>query len=234
MWAILSGIEGNLKAYEAVLNDFKQQNFPIEELYIIGDLVGLNPQAEAVVERVREPQTGELTPQVCIGWWEEQCFNLYGLGSNIEATELREKYGADGVELLWDCVSRETVQWLKQQHFGFFEFDCLLIHGSSVSVDDELTPQTPPWKLLDRLQRVEANRLFCGRSGLTFQYELETGSIFSSVLTLNEQQPTQTFTPSKKQVIGVGNVGREPGKATYTLYHPGSDFIEFKEAFYSL
>ena len=233
MWAILSGIEGNLKAYEAVMNDLKQQNFPIEELYILGDLVGLNPQTEALVERVREPRKGELTPQVCIGWWEEQCFNLYGLGGNVEATELREKYGADGVKLLWDCVSRETVQWLRQQHFGFFELDCLLIHGSSVSVGDELTPQTPPWTLLDRLQRVEANRLFCGRSGLTFQCELQTDSISSSVVTLNEQQPTQTFTPSKKQVIGVGNVGRESGKATYTLYNPGADFLKFKTVSYS-
>jgi hypothetical protein len=42
MWAILSGIEGNLKAYEAVINDLKRHNFPVEELYILGDLVGFN------------------------------------------------------------------------------------------------------------------------------------------------------------------------------------------------
>ena len=34
MWAILSGIEGNLAAYEAVLADLKRQRVTVEELYI--------------------------------------------------------------------------------------------------------------------------------------------------------------------------------------------------------
>ena len=36
MWAILSGIEGNLPAYEAVIADIKLQSRYIEALYIIG------------------------------------------------------------------------------------------------------------------------------------------------------------------------------------------------------
>ena len=40
MWAILSGIEGNLAAYEAVIGDMKSQRRNIEALYILGDLVG--------------------------------------------------------------------------------------------------------------------------------------------------------------------------------------------------
>ncbi|MFO5439497.1 MAG: metallophosphatase, partial [Dolichospermum sp.] len=36
MWAILSGIEGNLSAYEAVMADIKRQSRYIEALYIIG------------------------------------------------------------------------------------------------------------------------------------------------------------------------------------------------------
>jgi len=39
-WAILSGIEGNLAAYEAVMADIKRQSKQIEALYILGDLVG--------------------------------------------------------------------------------------------------------------------------------------------------------------------------------------------------
>ncbi|EAM51189.1 hypothetical protein CWATWH0003_2786 [Crocosphaera watsonii WH 0003] len=37
MWAILSGIEGNIAAYEAVLADIKRQRIPVEGLYILGD-----------------------------------------------------------------------------------------------------------------------------------------------------------------------------------------------------
>ena len=59
-----------------------------------------------------------------------------------EATQLIEKYGADAVQQLWDSVSRKTVEWIRSLDFGFFELDCLLIHGSSLSVDDE--PEVPP------------------------------------------------------------------------------------------
>ncbi|NEO68001.1 metallophosphoesterase family protein [Moorena sp. SIO3H5] len=232
MWAILSGIEGNIAAYEAVLADIKRQRFKVEALYILGDIVGANQDSEQVIKRIQNPLPGELEPQVCVGWWEEQCFTLHGLGSTPEPTELIERFGKETAKLLWDSVSRETVQWLRNCHFGFFELDCLLIHGSMVSVSDELTPETAPWQMLDRLQRVQANHLFCGRSGQVFEYQLQGGSVNSSVMTLDRQQPMQTITAPKRRVVGVGNVGKEPGKATYTLYSPNTDFLEFKTVFY--
>ena len=232
MWAILSGIEGNLAAYEAVLADIKRQRFTVEELYILGDLVAAQPDSEKVIKRVQNPLPRELQPQICVGWWEEQCFALHGLGSSVEPTELIDRYGKQTAKLLWDSVSRETVQWLRGLHFGFFELDCLLIHGSSVSVSDELTPQTIPWQMLDRLQRVQANNLFCGRSGQVFEVQLQSASIATSVVTLDRKQPVQTVTTPQKRVVGVGNVGREAGKATYTLYNPKSDQLDFKTVFY--
>ncbi|AOY81220.1 MULTISPECIES: metallophosphoesterase family protein [Moorena] len=232
MWAILSGIEGNIAAYEAVLADIKRQRVKVEALYILGDIVAANQDSEQVIKRIQNPLPGELEPQVCFGWWEEQCFALHGLGSTAEPTELIERFGKETAKLLWDSVSRETVQWLRNCHFGFFELDCLLIHGSTVSVSDELTPETLPWQMLDRLQRVQANHLFCGRSGQVFEYQLQGGSVNSSVMTLDRQQPVQTITAPKRRVVGVGNVGKEPGKATYTLYSPKSDFLEFKTVFY--
>jgi hypothetical protein len=233
MWAILSGIEGNLTAYKAVIQDIKQQQLEVEQLYIIGDLIGPNPDSEALVQFVRQSsKSGQLQPQVCMGWWEEQCFNLHGLGSNAEATELTQKYDAETIQLLWNSVSRESVQWLRQQHFGFFELDCLLIHGSTVSVSEELTPKIPPLTILDRLQRVGANQLFCGRSGQTFEYQLQQGKISSTVSTLDEQKSPQTLTVSEKRMIGVGSVGRHPGTATYTLYNPYSNYVKFQTVDY--
>ncbi|MEM9535382.1 MAG: metallophosphatase, partial [Cyanobacteria bacterium P01_E01_bin.45] len=78
-WAILSGIEGNLPAYEAVLKDIQRQNHRVTELFVLGDSVGLKGDNQAVLQRLKSPKPGELAPQVCIGWWEEQCFSLHGL-----------------------------------------------------------------------------------------------------------------------------------------------------------
>ena len=232
MWAILSGIEGNIAAYEAVLADIKRQRVAVEEIYILGDIVAANPDSEKVIKRIQNPLAGELEPQVCVGWWEEQCFALHALGSTAEPTELIDRFGKETAKLLWDSVSRETVHWLRNCHFGFFELDCLLIHGSSVSVSDELTPETPPWQMLDRLQKVQANHLFCGRSGQVFEYQLQAGSVNSSVMTLESKQPVQTITAPQRRVVGVGNLGRETGMATYTLYNPYSDRLEFKTVYY--
>ncbi|MEA5620315.1 metallophosphatase [Cronbergia sp. UHCC 0137] len=230
-WAILSGVEGNLVAYEAVMADIKHQ-VNVEALYILGDLVGANQETEELVERVRNPKYGELEPLVCKGWWEEQCLILHGLGGSGEGSELMAKYEGDTVKLLWDSVSRSTVQWLRDLDFGFFELDCLLIHGSTVGVDEELTPETSPIEMLDRLARMQANNLFCGRSGLAFQYQLQAGAITTGVTTLDSVVSPVNVTISPRQVIGVGNVGRKLGKAIYTLYDPGTNFVEFKTVCY--
>jgi hypothetical protein len=232
-WAILSGIEGNLAAYEAVMADFKRQG-DVEALYILGDLVGPRAEVEKLVERVRNPRNGELEPLICKGWWEEQCLILHGLGATGEATELIAKYGGETVKLLWESVSRSTVQWLQNLDFGFFELDCLLIHGSTVAVDDELTPETPPIQMLDRLSRMQANNLFCGRSGLAFQYQLQAGAITTGVTTLDSPASPQRVEISPRQVIGVGNVGRKQGEATYTLYTPETNFVKFQTVRYDV
>ncbi len=53
MWAILSGIEGNIAAYEAVLADMKRQRIPVEELYILGDIIAANPDSAKVIKRIQ-------------------------------------------------------------------------------------------------------------------------------------------------------------------------------------
>jgi hypothetical protein len=55
---------------------------------------------------------------------------------------------------------------------------------------------------------------------------------FWVLMTLERQQPVQTITAPQRRVVGVGNVGRETGKATYTLYNPNSDHLDFQTVFY--
>ncbi len=239
-WALLSGINGNLAAYEAAIADINNQRYsqryPVDALFILGDLVGPHPQCEALVERVRQPRPGELIPRVCLGWWEEQCCNLHGLGTDPDAKELLKQVGAAGVEALWQSVSAETAQWLRGLDFGFFEFDCLLIHGSTVGVQDVLTPDTSPITLLDRLLRADANTLCCGRSGLAFHVKIPEGAVTSTVTLLDTPAQmtgqTQTQTVRDRQVVGVGSVGGEPGKATYALYSPSTNAVQFRTVRY--
>jgi len=236
MWAILSGIEGNLAAYEAVLADIKQQRFSkgtltprlVEELYILGDVIAANSDSNRLIERLQSPRSRELTPQICQGWWEEQLLILHGLGRSGEPTELIDRYGSEMVKTLWEAIDISHLPWVRSLDFGFFELDCLLIHGSTVGVSDEITPATPPVEILDRLLRMDANYLFCGRSGLAFQYEVAAGQMTSAVTTLDYPSSPRTTTLKPRQIIGVGNVGRIPGYATYTLYEPSTGWVKFQ------
>ncbi|MBE9028924.1 metallophosphatase [filamentous cyanobacterium LEGE 11480] len=227
-WAILSGIVGNLRAYEAVLADVRQSRLAIDEMFILGDVIGPQGDNAALIKRLYQRRPGEPRVAVCQGWWEEQLLILHGLGRTGEPTALIEQYGAAMTKTLWDAVPRELVRQIQSWEFGIFELDCLLAHGSSLGVDDVLTPDTPVVTLVDRLQRMEANYLFCGRSGLTFDYEIAMGQIQSTVQTLDQPATNQSRELPTKHIVGVGNVGGGE-QATYTLFYPESGQIQFQQ-----
>lgn len=219
MWAILSGIEGNLRAYQRVIDDILRQKVSVEEIYILGDIIGISEENEALVSEIRHPNHS-IPMRLCRGWWEEQCLILHSLHSTADPVELIDEYGVEASKKLWDCVSPDTVEWLRGLDFGFVEFDCLLIHGSTVNVSEVLTPDTSPWIILDRINRVNVNYLFCGRSHQLFDYELQLGSIESSIVTLDNKSISEVKQVSKKRLIGVGNVGKIENNISYVLYNP--------------
>ncbi|MEA5419154.1 metallophosphatase [Spirulina sp. CCNP1310] len=223
MWAILTGIEGNLAAYEAVIADLRRQ--PVEDLYILGDVLGLQGPVGPLLERLTHPQAGELTPQICSGFWEEQYLQMLGwMGGEPQR---------EWVEPLMAAVPEGAVAWVRSLPFGFFELDCLLVHGSSQGVRDELTPATPPWELLDYLVRMDAHYLFTGRWGKPFHVELAESEITAEVITLDQPPLSQQAHLSERHVIGVGNVGRIPGEAHYGLFNPATGKMAFKSVAYS-
>jgi hypothetical protein len=233
MWAIASGIEGNLAAYEAVVADLKKSRQEVENFYLLGDIIGPTAESNRLVERIQQPRNGEPTPLVCQGWWEEQILILHALGRTGEPTELIARYGINMTKILWDAIQPNTLKWVQSLEFGFVELDCFMIHGSSISVSDELTPNTDPIQAIDRLSRMDTNQLFCGRSGLAFEYKIESASLNSQVQTLADLTDITPTVLNSRRIIGVGSVGRIEGKASYTLYHPGSNKLEFKTVSFS-
>ena len=70
------------------------------------------------------------------------------------------------------------------------------------------------------------------RSGLTFHLQSPSGAVTSTVTTLDAPAQTMPQTVCDRQIIGVGNVGREPRKATYTLYSPDTNAVSFRTVRY--
>jgi hypothetical protein len=181
-WALISGLRGDLEAYEAIQADLRHTR-RVDTLFVLGDVIGPERECDA----------------------------------------LRLSQGEEAVDALLQAVDPGHMGWLAALQFGFIELDCALLHGSSAAVDDSLEPDSSPLLLLDRLTRMDVNRLFTARSGRQFRLELTGGGIDSQVRDLEGQRHQQQSVP-QRQVIGIGAGVR------YTIYDPGSDRLDFLSA----
>ena len=198
-WALISGLRGDLEAYEAIQTDLRLTR-RVDTLFVLGDVIGPERECNALLNRLQQPRRGER-----------------------RADALRLSQGEPAVEALLQAVDPGHMGWLAALQFGFIELDCALLHGSSASVDDSLGPNSSPLLLLDRLTRMEVNRLFTARSGQQFRLELSGGGIESQVRDLEGERHQQQSVP-QRQVIGIG------AGIQYTIYDPGSDRLDFLSA----
>jgi hypothetical protein len=218
-WALISGLRGDLEAYEAIQTDLRHTR-RVDTLFVLGDVIGPERECDALLNRLQQPRRGELEPQCLYGWWEDQLLAERGYRGERRADALRLGQGEPAVDALLQAVDPGHMGWLAALQFGFIELDCALLHGSSASVDDSLGPNSSPLLLLDRLTRMEVNRLFTARSGRQFRLELTGGGIESQVRDLEGQRHQQQSVPPR-QVIGIG------AGIHYTIYDPGSDRLDF-------
>ena len=218
-WALISGLRGDLELYERIQRDLSTQR-GVGSLFVLGDLIGPERNCDALLERLRQPKRGDLKPDCIYGWWEEQLLAERGYRGDQNAQVLRREHGDDAVDALLNAVDERHLPWLASLQFGFIELDCALIHGSSADIGDRLTRDTSPLILLDRLTRLDVNRLFTARSGQQFRLVLTGGSIQSHVKdTAGEQQQEQAV--PKRSVIGIGQ------GAAFSLYDPATDRLDF-------
>ena len=221
-WALISGLRGDLEAYEAIQEDLRHTR-RVDTLFVLGDVIGPARNCDALLSRLQQPRRGELQPQCLYGWWEDQLLAERGYRGERRADALRLSQGETAVDALLQAVDPDHMGWLAELQFGFIELDCALLHGSSATVEDSLGPDSSPLLLLDRLTRMEVNRLFTARSGQQFSIELTGGGIESQVRDLEGQRHQQQSVP-KRQVIGIG------AGVHYTIYDPGTDRLDFLTA----
>ena len=221
-WALVSGLRGDLDLYEQIQADIKKQR-GAAHLFVLGDMISPDRNCDALLTRLRRPKRGDLKPNCIYGWWEEQLLVDYGYRGDQKAEVRSDPDGANTMQQLREAVSQEHINWLASLQFGFIELDCGLIHGSSADVGDPLKETTSPLILLDRLTRLDVNRLFTARSGQQFRLQLTGGQIQSKVKDPTGEQQREQAVP-KRSVIGIGS------GENYTLYDPASDRVEFLSA----
>ena len=199
-WALISGLKGDLDTYELIQKDLKKTPGNIT-LFVLGDMIGPSKNCNALLNRLINPKSNELRPQCIYGWWEEQLLAETGYRGNQRAEALRINEGEEVVKSLLSSVDESFLNWLASLQFGFVELDCGLIHGSSRDVGDDLTSETPPLTLLDRLTRLQVNRLFTARSKQQFHLELKEGIVNSEEENLNGNRKKEQKVPQKLLLV---------------------------------
>lgn len=207
-WALVSGLQGDLDLYEQIQKELKQQR-GVANLFVLGDLIGSQRKCDPLLERLRQPKRCDLQPDCIYGWWEEQLLAECGYRGERKADGLRAEYGEAAVGKLLASVDADHLNWLASLQFGFIELDCALIHGSSADIGDRLTEDTSALVLLDRLTRLDVNRLFTARCRRQFRLELSGGSVQSHVKDHAGEQQSEQAVP-KRSVIGIGGGGNTP------------------------
>ena len=218
-WALVSGLRGDLDLYEQIQSELQKQR-GTAHLFVLGDMVGPHPKCDALLKRLRQPKRRDLHPHCIYGWLEEQLLTLHGYRGEAQAAESHRQSDDSEIQRLVQAVNTEHLNWLASLQFGLIELECGLIHGISADVGDALDETTSPLFLLDRLTRLDVNRLFTARSGRQFRLQLTGGQIRSKVKDHEREQLHEQPVP-RRSVIGVGSGGH------YTLYDPASDHIQF-------
>jgi putative phosphoesterase len=159
--ALLSDIHGNLPALEAVLEDLSRQD--LDEILLVGDLVGRGPQGSAVVQRVRS-----------LGWRSvrgnhEDYLLEYRRGRVPESWATAKEWSA----LRWMSaeLSEEDICWLEQLPFTLTSHiapEVRLFHGTYQSSRHGIGYWTSEGRLQQYLDFQDEPVLVCGHTHRPF------------------------------------------------------------------
>jgi len=109
-WALISGLRGDLEAYEAIQEDLRHTR-RVDTLFVLGDVIGPARNCDALLSRLQQPRRGELQPQCLYGWWEDQLLAERGYRGGRLADALRLSQGETAVDALLQAVDPGHMGW---------------------------------------------------------------------------------------------------------------------------
>jgi diadenosine tetraphosphatase ApaH/serine/threonine PP2A family protein phosphatase len=245
--AVISCIHGNYEALNAVLSDIDDQG--TDQIYCLGDLVGYGPHPNAVVEMIRS-----LDIPTCQGCWDEDIVEGLNACECSYPSLLAEARGKRAHEWTDQIIHPEVREYLAQLPLSLRADTAegrslCFVHGSPHNQHEYLLPELDAFVAMERVLAAGADILFCGHTHVPYVRSLEDGQLQVQLQgqvkgQIKSQVKGQvkgelgqplSFTAPLKRIVNAGSVG-EPRhgrpNATYTLYHPKTDRVEFKTVRY--
>jgi putative phosphoesterase len=176
--ALIGDVHANLPALEAVLAHAHDQD--VEAIWNVGDFVGYGAFPDEVVQRLRQEDALSIAGN----------YDLKVLQFKQKKKKWRKKKQPDkylAFEWAYENLSKKS-----RKHLRFLSQEIrmkvkgrrfLLTHGSPVSDEEPLTPDTPDERLRELAHMVKADVIICGHSHQPFAREVDgvwfinTGSV---------------------------------------------------------
>ena len=166
--ALIGDVHANLPALEAVISHAKNQQ--INEIWNLGDFVGYGAYPDEVVMALRRLEAVSI-----LGNYDrkvlkvEEKFDRW-VGHKIPQKLLAFKWAHDNLS----PVSQAYLRTLPEERlFPVMGFSVLMTHGSPVSRNEHLTPNTPIERLRGLTHTTNASIILCAHSHLAFKRQVD-------------------------------------------------------------
>jgi len=163
--AVFSDIHANLPALQAILADI--QNYYVDRMICLGDLVGYAPLPNETIETVRT-----LNIPVIMGNYDQ------GVGHDLDdcgcayRTDEEKRLGQISLEWTKKKVTQENKTYLRSL-LPRYELEAgniriLFVHGSPRRINEYLFPDRPDVSFLHMMEKEKGNILVCGHTHIPF------------------------------------------------------------------
>ena len=214
-YAIFGDIHANLEAFQTVLEDARTQG--ATDFVCLGDMVGYNADPIACLELVRDLQC-----PVVKGNHDEQA------SENTELTYFNP-LAARAIQWTRDQLSPAHKDWLRALKFSRLVRNFTIVHATLDSPSS--------WGYI--ISDLDASASFSYQhTQLCFYGHTHVPRAFVRDIRVNELPPDLlTIEPGKKYFINAGSVGQprdEDWRASYVLYSPAQQTVEWRRLEYNI
>jgi len=210
--ALISDIHANLQAWQAVLQDIKQNN--IDSIVCLGDIVGYGPRPKQVLEEVTYR-----TENIILGNHDAV------IGNRLNPAEFNEN-AHEAIDWTRGCLGDDSAKFFGKVPTTLQFDDVLCVHAEAAEPEN-WNYITNPESALPSFLSTDASLIFMGHTHLPGIFSFDPAT----------QQVTQApardtlFNPNQRHLINVGSVGDPRDgdiNACYTILDMESRQVNFR------
>jgi putative phosphoesterase len=173
--ALIGDVHANLPALEAVLAHIRAQG--IHKIWNIGDFVGYGAHPNEVIELLRQEKATSI-----VGNYDLKVIHFPKKEAKWRASKMPDKYLA--FQWAYQVLKPENRRYLArlpaEVRLQAAGRSVVLTHGSPLSNEEHLTPDTPEARLQELLLAAPADVLICGHSHQPFARQVGAGWVINT------------------------------------------------------